>query len=40
LTPLGRLGTAEDLAKAAVFLASDNARWITGAVLKASGGMI
>jgi 3-oxoacyl-[acyl-carrier protein] reductase len=40
LTPLGRLGTPEDLAKAAVFLASDQSRWITGDVLKASGGMI
>ena len=40
LTPLGRLGTPEDLAKAAVFLASDESRWITGDILKASGGMI
>jgi 3-oxoacyl-[acyl-carrier protein] reductase len=40
LTPLGRLGTPEDLAKAAVFLASDQSRWITGDVMKASGGMI
>ena len=40
LTPLGRLGTPEDLAKAAVFLASDESRWITGDIVKASGGMI
>lgn len=40
LTPLGRLGTPEDLAKAAVFLASGQSRWITGDILKASGGMI
>jgi 3-oxoacyl-[acyl-carrier protein] reductase len=39
LTPLGRLGTPEDIAKAAVVLASDQAQWITGDILKASGGM-
>jgi 3-oxoacyl-[acyl-carrier protein] reductase len=39
-TPLGRLGQPEDLAKAAVFLASDESRWVTGDVIKASGGMI
>lgn len=35
-----RLGNPEDLAKAAVFLASDESRWVTGDVIKASGGMI
>jgi 3-oxoacyl-[acyl-carrier protein] reductase len=39
-TPLGRLGTPEDLAKAAVFLASDESQWVTGDVIKATGGMI
>jgi 3-oxoacyl-[acyl-carrier protein] reductase len=39
-TPLGRLGKPEDLAKAAVFLASDESRWVTGDIIKASGGMI
>jgi 3-oxoacyl-[acyl-carrier protein] reductase len=39
-TPLGRLGQPEDLAKAAVFLASDESQWVTGDVIKASGGMI
>ena len=40
-TPLGRrFGQPEDLAKAAVFLASDESQWVTGDVIKASGGMI
>lgn len=38
-TPLGRLGQPEDIAKAAVFLASDEAAWITGEQLAVSGGM-
>ena len=37
-TPLGRIGDPSDVAPAAVFLASDEARWITGATLSASGG--
>ena len=37
-TPLGRLGQPEDIAKVAVFLASDNARWLTGERIAASGG--
>lgn len=36
--PLGRLGTAEDVAKAALFLVSDDAAYITGAVLPVDGG--
>jgi 3-oxoacyl-[acyl-carrier protein] reductase len=38
-TPLGRIGQPEDIAKAAVFLASDDAAWITGERLTASGGL-
>ena len=38
--PLNRLGTPEDVADAAVFLASDKARYITGQVLSVSGGMV
>ncbi|HTN36266.1 MAG TPA: glucose 1-dehydrogenase [Arachidicoccus sp.] len=38
-TPLGRRGQPEDIAKAAVFLASDNAAWITGEQISVSGGM-
>ena len=39
MTPLGRLGTAEDVADAAVFLATDDARWVTGERLAAGGGL-
>jgi len=38
-TPLGRLGQPEDIARVAVFLASDNARWLTGERISASGGL-
>jgi NAD(P)-dependent dehydrogenase (short-subunit alcohol dehydrogenase family) len=37
--PLGRVGEPEDVAKAALFLASDDAAWITGAVLAVDGGL-
>jgi 3alpha(or 20beta)-hydroxysteroid dehydrogenase len=39
LTPLGRLGEVPDMADAVVFLASDGARFITGALLPVDGGM-
>jgi 3-oxoacyl-[acyl-carrier protein] reductase len=38
-TPLGRRGQPQDIAKAAVFLASDDAAWITGEQISVSGGM-
>ncbi len=38
-TPLGRRGQPADIAKAAVFLASDDAAWITGEQISVSGGM-
>jgi 3-oxoacyl-[acyl-carrier protein] reductase len=38
-TPLGRLGQPDDIAAIAVFLASDDARWLTGEQLLAGGGM-
>lgn len=37
--PLGRVGQPDDVAKAALFLASDDAAWITGAVLNVDGGL-
>ena len=39
-TPLGRLGTPEDIAHAVAFLASDKASFLTGQVLTADGGFI
>jgi 3-oxoacyl-[acyl-carrier protein] reductase len=38
-TPLGRVGRPEDIASAAVFLASDDSAWLTGEHLLATGGM-
>jgi 3-oxoacyl-[acyl-carrier protein] reductase len=37
--PLARLGTAEDVANAVAFLASDLASYVTGAVVRVNGGM-
>ena len=38
--PLGRLGTPEDIARAAVYFASDESLWITGSVLTVDGGVM
>jgi 3-oxoacyl-[acyl-carrier protein] reductase len=38
MTPLGRLGKPDDIAKVAVFLASDDSAWLTGERISASGG--
>ncbi|MCM8747711.1 glucose 1-dehydrogenase [Thermomicrobiaceae bacterium CFH 74404] len=38
--PLGRVGEPEDIANAALFLASDEASWITGTVLIVDGGLL
>lgn len=37
--PLGRIGLPEDVARAALFLLSDEASWITGEVMAVDGGM-
>ena len=37
-TPLGRIGRVDDIAPVVTFLASDDARWVTGQVLYVSGG--
>jgi 3-oxoacyl-[acyl-carrier protein] reductase len=39
LIPLGRFGSDRDVATAIVFLASDEAAYITGQVLRVNGGM-
>lgn len=39
-TPLRRIGRPEDIAGAALFLASDDASWVTGQLLQASGGLL
>lgn len=38
-TPLGRAGHPDDIARVVAFLASDDARWLTGEVINASGGV-
>jgi 3-oxoacyl-[acyl-carrier protein] reductase len=38
--PMNRLGSAEEVASAAVFLASDSSNYITGQVLTVDGGMV
>lgn len=38
ISPFGRLGTPEEVADAVAFLASDQARWVTGQNLRADGG--
>jgi len=38
-TPLGRLGQPDDIASVAVFLASDDAKWLTGELILTGGGL-
>lgn len=38
--PLGRVGQPEDVAKAALYLASDDAAWVTGTTLTVDGGLL
>lgn len=39
-TPIGRIGSTEDVATAALFLASDESQFITGQVLGVNGGLV
>ena len=39
MTPLGRIGQPDDISPIAVFLASDDAKWVTGEIILAGGGM-
>ena len=38
--PIRRLGLPEDIARAALFLASDQSSWITGVILDVAGGAV
>ena len=38
--PFGRMGTADEIAEVALFLASDHARWVTGQVIAVDGGQL
>ena len=38
-TPLGRLGTVEEIAEVVAFLVSEGARWVTGQTIVANGGL-
>jgi len=38
--PFGRLGTPEEIAEVALFLASPHARWVTGQTITVDGGQI
>ncbi len=40
ISPLGRLGTPDDVARAALFLLSDSAAWLTGVTMDVAGGRI
>ncbi|AWM37693.1 Glucose 1-dehydrogenase 1 [Gemmata obscuriglobus] len=39
MTPLGRIGMPQDIARVVAFLASDDSAWLTGEVILASGGL-
>jgi NAD(P)-dependent dehydrogenase (short-subunit alcohol dehydrogenase family) len=38
-TPMGRLGEPDDIAGAVMMLLGDDARWVTGQIIEASGGL-
>ncbi|MEM5597895.1 SDR family oxidoreductase [Niallia circulans] len=40
LNAFGRFGETDDIAKVVAFLASEDARWITGQTLRVNGGMV
>jgi 3-oxoacyl-[acyl-carrier protein] reductase len=40
MTPLGRLGQAEDIAGLVVFLATDEAGWVNGQTIRVNGGLV
>ena len=38
-TPLGRVGTPQDIGDVVTFLVTDEARWVTGQIIRVSGGL-
>jgi 3-oxoacyl-[acyl-carrier protein] reductase len=38
-TPLGRVGQVDDIASVAVFLSSNDSKWITGELVRTGGGL-
>jgi NAD(P)-dependent dehydrogenase (short-subunit alcohol dehydrogenase family) len=40
MSPLGRIGRADDIGAAAIYLASPGAAWVTGSLLPVDGGVI
>src|SRR5262249_31291413 len=38
-TPLGRIGQVDDIASVATFLASNDAKWVTGELVRVGGGL-
>ncbi len=38
-TPLGRLGQPQDIADVVAFVTSEDARWLTGEIILAGGGL-
>ncbi len=39
MTPLGRIGTPQDIARVVAFLASEDSGWLTGEIIHATGGL-
>ncbi len=39
MTPLGRIGTPQDIARVVAFLASEDSGWVTGEIIHATGGL-
>jgi len=40
MTPLGRVGTPDEIASVVAFLAAEDSRWVTGQIVQAGGGVM